>query len=935
VLIFLETLGLFALTVLVAYLCGYGPVMLLLPNEYRHEFMFVLMPPIGYCTYSWFAFTLSGTLGLTGAQVTAIAAPIFILLALAAVFVRRPPWPSVRQVASALGLSVVTMVCILWPLFYVGAETYLGAVNPDYTATLYDIHFLESHPVSAGITKYTDSYGYFTDVAGGVGASARFGSSYFVLLVDHVLSVPMRTALTLCIGLFVFCLPLSVYFMARAAFGFSRRAAVTASALIGISAPASLSYIYFYVGQNSGLGVLPAVLALLYLVVTRPSWGTLALATLPLNGLYVMYTGMVPYAIAPVGFAALYLVVAREVKLGRSLALGLGIVAASVLLNLGNRHFLGAAFVGWNRLVGLGLQGQFFIDFLTEQFVPVFLGLVTYPLNLTIFGELVTRRFLICLYALSAVVVIVVAAIAVRGAMRSGRRGQVALALGAVLVYGSVWYVYTFHRQYGYAVFKMTSWMQFVYVLPLAYGLEHIGGEIRRSRSPARKALGVGVLAVLATVVLGNFVSTFHLSRLSLGHDTKRGKIVNSYDMSGNYDYLELAARLRQHVPDGKTVGISFVDSIQHEWVGYYLRDFRLSVLGHQIIPADDENLPDVVTRRATDYYGNAWVDHNFYFHGGSDDYYLTWNDTHVNQDIVERRLPAPVWESRSFRLLRGPDCRDFLYTGRGWYRLEFRDLWDWWWPARFRWTAEGGEIYMLRAGQPGRPYRLSFVAIVGHGLASERRTVELWHNVEKFDEVEINGTGRVVSKPFFPTGEVDRLVLKVRERVRPMERTIRLWNRDLPRDYRRLNLLVGEVKVLPPGNHGGRALRKLEGEALFSESYSFDGLEPNRWVGESLSIAVHRPEAARSVELSLWVASTPAIHFPLTIQGAVDGAEVLVSMARPGRASKVVPLGPATGDGLTTIQLTPHQSYVPMGADMENRPVHESFRLESITFGP
>lgn len=932
--IFLETLGLFALTVLLAGLCGYGPVVLLLPDEYRDEFAYVLMPPLGYTIYSWFAFTLSGTLHLTGAHVTIIGASVFLLLGLGAFFLKRPPRPTARGVASAVGLSLVAMVCVLWPLFYIGAATYAGAVNPDYTATLYDIHFLDDHAVMDGISKHTDSYGYFKDLAGGVGQSARFGSSYFVLLVDHLLPVPPRTALTLCIGLFVFCLPLSVYFMARLAFGFSRRAAAIASALIGTSAPVSLSYVYFYVGQNSGLGVLPAVLALLYLVVTQPSWRIAALATLALNGLYVMYTGMVPYAIAPVGFAALYLAAARQVKLGRSLLLGLGIAVASVLLNVGNWRFLATALVGWNKLVGLGLQGQFFIDFLTEQFVPIFLGLITYPLTLSIFGGQTGRRFLIGLYALSGVVVIMLAAFGLRWGRRRARTGPVALALGAGLIYGSVWYLYTFHRQYGYAVFKMASWLQFIYVLPLAYGLDRIGGDIRGARSTARQALGVGVLAMLAIVVLGNVVSTFHLSRLSLGRDTNRGKIVNSYDMSGNYDYLELPDALRRHVPDGKTVGISFVDSIQHEWVAYYLRDLRLSILGHQLIPADDENLPDVITRRATDYYGNVWVDHNFYFHGASDDYYLTWNDSHVNQDIVERRLPAPIWQNRSFRLFSGPECPDFLFTGRGWYRLEFRGAWEWWWPARFRWTAEGGEIYLLRAGQPGQPYRLSFVGIVGHGLANKRRRIELWHNLVKFDEVEVNGTARVVSKPFFPTGGVDRLVLKVRERVRPLERWVRLWNKDLPRDYRRLNLLVAEVDVLPPGNRPGRgqARWELQGESLFNDSYSFNGLEPNRWVGESLSLAVRRPETARRMELTFSLG--PAIHFPLTIKGAVDGEDVLFSVTGPGRTSRVVALGPMPAGGLTRIELTPDQSYVPLGADMENRPVHESFRVESVAFG-
>src|SRR5207245_3946330 len=153
-----------------------------------------------------------------------------------------------------------------------------------------------------------------------------------------------------------------------------------------------------------------------------------------------------------------------------------------------------------------------------------------------------------------------------------------------------------------------------------------------------------------------NVVSTFHTSRVSLGRDTERGIIVNLYDMSGNYDYLELPDRLREHVKPGGSVGLSFVDSVQHQWVSYFLRDFRLSVLSHVILPGDDENLPDVMSRRVTDYYGNVSQDKNVYFHGATDDYYLTSSERHVNKDNVERRLPQPLWEYRSLRLWKAAD---------------------------------------------------------------------------------------------------------------------------------------------------------------------------------------------------------------------------------------------------------------------------------------
>jgi hypothetical protein len=63
--IFAETVVLFLATVLISYVCGYGAVTLLLPDEYR-EYRFIVMPPIGYTIFSWGAYTLSGSLGLSG-----------------------------------------------------------------------------------------------------------------------------------------------------------------------------------------------------------------------------------------------------------------------------------------------------------------------------------------------------------------------------------------------------------------------------------------------------------------------------------------------------------------------------------------------------------------------------------------------------------------------------------------------------------------------------------------------------------------------------------------------------------------------------------------------------------------------------------------------------------------------------------------------------
>jgi hypothetical protein len=932
--IFLSTLALFAATMLLAAACGYGVVTFLLPDEWRDEYAPILMPPVGYAVYSWFAFTLSGTFHLSGRVTTAVAATLFLSLGIAAWWTKGRRDRPLSAALRVFGLSASAMLFTLWPLFYVGADTFLGAVNPDFTANLFDLHFLEAHALDAEPIRQSHTDAYFEDVTGTLGKSARFGCSYFVLLTHAALRVPLRTALVVCIAVFVACIPLSVYFFARVGLGLSRRAAVLASAFIGTSAATTMSYVYFYVGQNSGLGVLPVALTLLSLAFRRPSWRMCALTTLVLNGMYCTYTGMFLYAAAPAAVVAAYLVLSDRAQLVPSLQRAAAMLGATVLLNAGNAHFLGAAFVGWNKLVTQSLQGQFFLDFLTEQFVPIFLGLVTYPVTASRHADWVATGGLMRLYEGSAVLSAALLLAALHWARRSVDRPAVVLGFAAALVYAAAWYAFTFGRQYGYAVFKMCSWTQFVYAVALAYGMDaSLDRALARGAAFVRLA-ALLTLSIFAGAFAANIVSASHLTRLSLGTDTLRGMIVNVYEMSGNRDLMELPATVGSVVKPNESVGVRLTDSMQNEWVAYYLRACRTSLLGHHLIPADDENLPDVVTRVVADYYGTPAVDDNPYFHGAGDDYYLTWNNGYLNQEIVEQDLPRPVWESRTFRLLKSSDVHDLLFTGRGWYRLEFRHLWDWWWPARFRWTAQGGEVYLIRAACPQQPYRLSFVGIVGHGRASDRRVIELWQNGVRFDEIEMRSAARVVSRPFYPSGDVDRLVIRVRESVHELRRDVTLWNKDVPGDYRRLNLLVSEVRVVPPGAPlGAIPPRRLAGEMLFAASTSFNGIQPNRWVAGSFSVCYRRPPESTHLALSLFIPFHPTLRFPMAVVGSVDGNPFRIEVAQPGAVRSVLPLGRPSPDGTVSIEAGVGQEYAPATQDKENHPVYESFRLESVVF--
>jgi len=937
--ILVQTLVLFATVLLLSGLCGYGVVRTLLPRQYQQEFGWVIMPPTGYCVFSWLTFTTSGTFDLSGNAAAWTSLTILTLLAGFGWWVHRRSGipPSFRAgPLRAFALSSPILVCVLWPLFYIGADTYLAAVNPDYIATFFDLHHLKSSSLSAETAPVQNSYSYFETLAGNLSKSARFSSGYFVLLVDLVLGIPTRTSLTLCIGLFLFCLPLSVYFMARVAFGLNPRAACLSSAWAGVSGCVAMSFVYFYVGQNSGLGVLPTVLTLAFLLIVHSSWRTVVFATLMLNGLFAMYAGMLPYVVAPAGVLALVQLLRGQLTISRASKLAGSVLLGTVILNLGILRFLSSSLVGWAKIVGQTLQGQFFLDFLTERFFPTFFGLVSYPVAASYpqqwFG---TDGVLAIMTVLTVLVAFVLLVILKHWISEEQDRTFVFFGLACFVIYGAVWFVYTFQRQYGYAVFKMSSWLQFIYVLPLGYGLDWTWSELRqRKRLEVKPTIVFGVLAV---VLAGNLFSSMRLTALSLGKDPVNGFIVNNYEMSGNYDYLTLEEEIKKTVKPHESIGISFVDAIQHEWISYYLRNFKLSWLSHYQIPGDDENLPDITTRRVVDYYGNVRTDHNMFFHGATDQYLLTFSPTHLNQEIVTQELPQPIFQDRTFRFYRADQCKDFLFTGRGWYRLEYpkADIQSWL-PRRYRWSGEGGEVYMLHASKPGARYQLSFVALAGYGYPTKKRTIELWHNGQKFDEAVVDGGARIVSQPFYPRGDVELLVLKVREKVNPIPRTARLWNKEIPGDYRKLNILVSGITVFPGDAplRVGQARTDYQGNAFFEESSAFSGLMADRWVREHLSIQLPVPLGSRNVELQLHFPGV-GYRYPLGLDVIVNGQQSPLQVEKEGSFRGTYPLPAAAGTAATAeIQIRPRSGFPAFDErNSEDEVQRLSFRLESIRF--
>jgi hypothetical protein len=940
---FLESVIQFVVVLAVAVMCGYGVVTLLLPKEYD-EHRFILMPPIGYAAFSWASFIFSGSTNVVGQTAVLLVFGASLVLGLV-VFATRPSMrgeltAARRGAASILVLTWPMLAVILWPTFFVGPQTFLGSVNPDTFASFFDLSFLRHSTPTTFLTANLDTYSPFGSQMGSMTHSGRFNSELFILLLDSLLRLEQRTVLVLSVTLFVYCLPLSTFFAAKVAFGLNKRAATTAAWFTGVSGCISMSYVYFFVGQNSGLGIFPAVITFGYILVTNYSWRVLLMTAILGNSLFLMYGGMLPYAVAPVGGVVLFELLRGRVKVfGGGAAKAVAVVALMLLFNVGTGDYISRVIFGWSHLAHNTGQTNFFLDFLTEHCVPIFLGLANYPMTTSYLLELVegplTDGVVLCVVVLSLITLLGLASACVEWVRRAPDKRHSAMFVASVMILIGNWIFFSFFRQYAYAVFKLCAWHQMLLAVMVAVLLDYLRTWRERAGGSLRTISSVVFVLVTGMIFGANVMVSTRYSVFSLGRDTNNGYIVNMFEMSGNTAYAATERIPETLVPEGSSIGLSFWDSVPNAWLSYYLRHAKISYLGHELMPGDDENLPDVTSRRVSDYFGTVTTDQPSYFHGVTDDFYLTWTEESLNQDIVSRgMLPEPLWSEGTLQLISAGAAPNFIYTGRGWYRLEFRRTWwDFWWPKNYRWTAEGGEVYMLRPSHKGEPYRVSFLAIVGYGMDADWRTVELFANGKKFDEVVVDMSGRVVSKPFVPESDVVRIVIKIKEPTHTLERALPLWNREVPSEYRRLNMAVAEIAVLPPSSPvmTEPSPSEILGNDIFTRSIGFNGINLNRWAKSGASITVNPPVGASSMTLDLFIPDAEGYEFPYSVRVKSELGETTESVNQPGPVRVAVQLNGELQRPLEVV-IEGSSEFTPMKSDHGKQMVY-SLRINGVEF--
>ena len=943
--IFLLLAGLLFLSVM-----GYPAVKLLLPKDLYDEYGHIIVLPSGYLLFCLWCFSLSGNFNVPAVLATQIVFYSMLVFSLGVFMYHARKSFQVEIIKEKL--AQIFMLCgplilvLLWPFFTYGADTFLGAVNPDYFAGLIDHYFLLKGRSVSDFTRGTDTYFPIDYLAGSISPSARFASGMVGIGFESVFGIPTRTALTLSIAIFMFCLPLSVYFFTRTVFGLDGNTSKISAWLAGVSGSIGLSYLYFYLGQNSGLAAVPLVFAVGYLLVKNPGIGLMVFYTFLINALMITYLGMLPYAGAPVVVFLIYQFATRQMPVFKFSKLFIGIILISIVINFAMLSSLAKMVMGWGNIVGQTLQGQYFLDFLTEAFFPYFLGVSVYPFHsswlFSHFGSSASVVPHLIVLTLALGVFIFISCSLIKWMKEVGDKGKVITVISAIVIYALVWWVYSFERQYGYAVFKMASWVQFILVPIAAYG---ISIALKKRSSKFWSSNNIKWVFPAVIYVVFNIVTTIEYGMKGMGKEPLLGSIINSYEMTGNRDYFTLNEDIKPFVKPDESIGLNFVVSVQNYWISYYLNNFKLSLLSHDNIPGDDENLPDVINNTVIDYYGNVGLAKNIFFHGAQDSWYLTWNEPHRNKDIsmTDYKNP-PVWENETFRLFRADNTPDFLVTGRGFYRMEYYDdEISYWRPKRIRWTSQGGEFFLLRPSKPNKPYRFIFDGKAGYGLEGPNnnvRNIELWINKTKFDEGKITNSSRFISKPFYPEEGSNKIVLKVLETVKPLKRPLPLWNKDVPFDYRQLNLMVSNVRVVPEGDQSltpkvENCQFPLEGNQIQRCAVSYNGIKVDRWFGGQATLVIDKASKnlSKNIILKGFAAGNLGVVYPHQVEFTVNENTYTKSIKAAGNFLIELPID-GVKENIVSVRMASLEKPPARSGEMERsgETTTQPYRLDSIS---
>lgn len=923
------------------FLLGLGLVLYGLPAKLR-GYSFYIAPVVGYVAFCFLSIWLSGISNDAVVKTNLWAMLGLGALTAVALLRYRSEIPELLRSARALPLLIgVMLVVVFLPVLLQGIDLYIGTANPDFYQSLslhetlvrFDAKFWVNHTDLPLTGPFFEMFP--------AAFQARFGGVAFSVLLEQLFGLPSRTALMASIIVFLLCLPATVYFFCSTVLEFNKREATLSAILVAIAAPTTMSFVHTLIGQNSALATIPLAIGLIYLALKERSIALICLVAIVLNGMFWLYVMVLPYVLAPLGlYGAMKFFRQGGRRLGGWLISICVVAAISAAVHLSVISDTKEFIKDLTELLSKLTQSHYYADFLTEEVFQYATGLTSYPLSQSMLFHSVSHSaapILIFLGILLGCVYLW----AVRLWSKNASQDAVLITLSLIAVYIAVWVNYTFITRYGYASFKMSAWLQFLVTPFFAWYILKAWEAIRNGGQYFAKWQSYLVFALLLPVYVGlNLASDLDYGLKSFGRDRLHGSLMNSYGIAGNKDFIDLPKALKSFVPANSIVALGFGDSIENFWAAYYAEKSvaEVTILTHEEIPFEDAWLPDVHSRKYTDSLGQTQIDTQKYFREGAADYYLLPGKKNLNTEIIDSHVAGqPLWSDDTFALYKKGNVKDLISIGRGFYRVEHMDTAElgWWWPETFRWSSEGGEIYHLMPSQPGKPYRVEFSAIAGLGLASGRRTIELWHNGAKFDEVIIDGASRIVSRPYFPVERVNRLVLRVKEKSVLVPRETGLWNRDLPRRSTPINILFSNIRLVndsPSLPEMFPVNSTVEAKTLFNKVETFNGFDVDGWIRDKAEFTARISPDASEAALHILVPGNLEFSFPYKVQFVLNGKSVEKLFAAPGEYTVDLDLPKINAKDVLKVGIIP-QAAKRIAEGMEQREVLQSIRLSSVKF--
>lgn len=939
---FLHSLTFILLAFGMLFLFGLGPVLTLLPPRFRVYALFVA-PATGYVVFCFFTILASGLTHLPLAQTNGYVLIGLLVWSLIALTLYRRELPDILSASKWIPISLVVMlVVIFFPVLDQGIGLYLGTVNPDFSQSVAFTEALKTFNLSFWIyPSQMPHVGVFINKMFPYEFQARFGGVAYSVMIDQVFGLPARASLLTAIVSFLLCLPLTVYFFSRAVLEFKQTPAVLSMLMITTAAAISMSFIHTFIGQNSALPVFPLAISFIYLAIHERSVRLAVLSAIIINGIFWLYVMALPYVIAPFGlYFLLDLFACGRKNFNSIFSCFLVIAGISLVVHLTMASITVQFVRDLLLLLGSLAQSHYYSDFLIEDVFVYANGLSSYPI---IQNEFIFHfsKFMIPALKLLSFILPVVYFLSLHQWSKSVSKDSVRLVVSLVSTYMLVWFYYTFITRYGYASFKMAAWLQFIVVPFIAWFILEKIHFIKKTKFSLSWPLmsSYFVAIVLLSYVVMNLLSIISYSKKSYANDRAHGSLINSYSVAHNVEYLQLPEALRPFIHSKNTVALGFGDTIENFWVSYYLGkmniDIPVRMLTHEEMPDDDAYLPDIHTRKVSDSFGHSKLDQQLFFHNGIADYYLLAGPKNLDNDIVlNTQKSKPLWSSDTFALYKATDVFDLVVTGRGFFRTEYMsDEIPWWWPTPFRWTEEGGEIYHFRPSLPHQPYRLQFSAISGIGLKSGVRTLEIWHNGKKFDEVLIDGAARIQTKPYYPIVGVNRLVIKIKERAELSTSHVGLWNKDLSRRTRQINMLLGDVLIInknTPVINVMESNKVFQGKSLFKHFNTFNGFDVDGWVRDKAELSIRVDSAVRMLRVSFFVPGIPEFKFPYKVDLRLNGVVHHVEFKYSGEHEVELKIPPLTSVKNIILEIYPSQ-VKQLFNGLEQRESFQSIRLNSL----